>query len=212
MLKKLFALLILIFSLAQGISQSANSEILLATADETKNMENELMEANKKFKYKGKPIHPGCVEQFNASLVDTGPPVIRAVDVESCVNSNEFAQDFNVNDDGYIVYEYGEEGENKFFGYKYIGKASGGLHVLDTISSGGGTMVAKTIFLTRFGLENYKSFDDEGKINIEKRLIMKFIGQIVRGDRDVGKVELKNNEILLGESQYRKKMEVIHLD
>ena len=211
-MKKYFALLILTFFLVQGISQSANSEILIAAADETSNMENELVEANKKFKYKGKLIHPGCVEQFNASLADSGPPVIRAVDVESCVNNNEFTEDFKVNDDGYIVYEYGEEGENKFFGYKYIGKASGGLHVLDTISSGGGTMVAKTIFLTRFGLENYKSFDDEGKINIEKRLIMKFIGQIIRGDRDVGKVELKDNEILLGESQYRKKMEVIHLD
>lgn len=212
MLKKLFALIILTFFLTQDISQSANSKILIAAADETRNMEKELLETNKKFKYKGKPIHPGCVEQFNATLADSGPPIIRAVDVEACVNSNEFAEDFEVNDDGYIVYEYGEEGESKFFGYKYIGKASGGLHVLDTISSGGGTMVAKTIFLTRFGLENYKSFDDEGRINIEKRLIMKFIGQIVRGDRDVGKVELKNNEILLGESQYRKKMEVIHLD
>jgi hypothetical protein len=210
-LKKLSALLILTFFLTQGITSAAISEILIATADETSQLENELDEANKKFKYKGKPIHPGCVEQFNASLADTGPPIIRAVDVKSCINSNEFAGDFKVNDDGYIIYEYGVEGEN-YFGYKYIGKASGGLHVLDTISSGGGTMVAKTIFLTRFGLENYKSFDNEGKINIEKRLIMKFIGQIIRGDRDVGKVELKDNEIFLGESQYRKKMEVIHLD
>jgi len=211
-LKKFFALLILSSFLVQGFSQSANSEILIAAADETNSIENELESANKKFIYKGKPIHPGCVEQFNISLADSGPPVIRAVDVESCINSNEFVQEYKVNDDGYMIYEYGEEGENKFFGYKYIGKASGGLHVLDTISSGGGTMVAKTLLLTRFGLENYKSFDDEGKINIEKRLIMKCIGQIVRGDRDMGKVELKDNEIILGESQYRKKMEVIHLD
>ncbi len=73
-------------------------------------------------------------------------------------------------------------------------------------------MVAKTVFLTRFSLENYRSFDDLGKLRVEKRLIMKCIGQIVRGDRDVGALELKNNKLILGESQYRKQAEVISLD
>lgn len=171
-----------------------------------------LKEANKKFSYNGKAIHPGCVGEFMVSLADSGPPIVRAVDVESCVSSNEFSTNFKISEDGYIGYEYEESGVMNYFGYKYVGKASGGLHVLDTISSGGGTMVAKTIFLTRFTIENYKSFDDQGKIDIERRLIMKCIGQIVRGDRDIGKVQLKNNEILLGESQYRNKLEVISLD
>ena len=41
---------------------------------------------------------------------------------------------------------------------------------------------------------------------------MKCIGQIVRGDRDTGKIEIKDNEIILGKSQYRKELEVIDLD
>jgi len=41
---------------------------------------------------------------------------------------------------------------------------------------------------------------------------MKCIGQIVRGDRDVGTIELENNKLKLGKSQYRKKLEVINLD
>ena len=69
-----------------------------------------------------------------------------------------------------------------------------------------------TIFLTRFGLENYRFFDEQGKLKIEERLIMKCIGQIVRGDRDVGTIELENNKLKLGKSQYRKKLEVINLD
>ena len=41
---------------------------------------------------------------------------------------------------------------------------------------------------------------------------MKCIGQIDRGDRDIGSLELTNNNLVLGESQYRKKVEVINLD
>lgn len=211
-MKKLLTSIVLASLFVQGVCLYANSEIIIAAADESKKIEVELEEANKHFTFKSKPIHPGCVERFNVGLSDSGPPVVRAVDVESCVSSNELYMDLKVSDGGYVGYEYGSPGEKKYFGYKYIGKASDGLHVLDTVFSGGGTMVAKTIFLTRFNLENYKSFDDQGKINIEKRLIMKCIGQIVRGDRDMGKVELKDNEIILGKSQYRKELEVINLD
>ena len=195
-----------------GFCQSANSEMLLAAAGDNESVEKKLHEANKKFTFNGKPIPPECIQKFNVSLSDSGPPIVRAVDVESCVSSNESGINYKISDEGYIGYEYGNPEEKSYFGYKYVGKASGGLHVLDTVYSGGGTMVAKTIFLTRFSIDKYKSFDDQGRISIEERLIMTCIGQIVRGDRDIGKIELKNNEIILGESQYRTKLEVIKLD
>jgi len=203
---KIFWILIFLASFSvQGICQDVKS-------DESQTIESKLKEANKSFTYNGKLIHPGCVEQFNVSLADSPPPIVRAVDVESCVSSNEYFMDYKVSDDGYVGYEYEDSGEKKYFGYKYIGKASGGLHILDTRSSGGGTMVAMTVFLTRFGLENYRSFDEQEKLKIEKRLIMKCIGQIVRGDRDVGTIELKKDKLVLGKSQYRKKSEVINLN
>jgi len=203
-MKILWTLIILASFSVQGICENAKSD--------AGQIEPRLKEANKSFTYNGKPIHPGCVEQFNISLADSPPPIVRAVDVAACVTSNEFYMDYKVSDDGYVGYEYQDSGEKKYFGYKYIGKASGGLHILDTRSSGGGTMVAMTIFLTRFGLENYRSFDEQGKLNIEKRLIMKCIGQIDRGDRDVGTIELKNDKLILGKSQYREKSEVLSLD
>jgi hypothetical protein len=211
-MKIILTLIILASFSVQGICQNANSEIVIAKSDEGQTIEARLKEANKSFTYNSKPIHPGCVEQFNVSLADSPPPIVRAVDVAACVRSNKFYMDYKVSDDGYVGYEYEDSGEKKYFGYKYIGKASGGLHVLDTRSGGGGTMVAMTVFLTRFGLENYRSFDEQGKLNIEERLIMKCLGQIVRGDRDVGTIELKKDKLVLGESQYRKKSEVINLD
>ena len=172
-----------------------------------------LKEANQNFTFNANPIHPGCVNEFSVNMVDSGPPIVRAVDVESCISSNEFSStEYKVSDEGYIGYEYEVSGEKNYFGYKYVGKAKGGIHILDTMWSGGGTMVAKTVFLTRFGLENYRSFDEDGKLKLEKRLILKNIGQIVRGDRDIGSLELKNDMLILGESQYRKKSEVIKLD
>ena len=211
-MKIIWTLLILASFSLQGICYDKVSTTVVAKSDETQTNKSRLKKANKSFTYNGKPIHPGCVEQFNVNLADSGPPIVRAVDVAACVSSNEYFMDYKVSDDGYVGYEYEDSGERYYFGYKYIGKASGGLHILDTRSSGGGTMVAMTIFLTRFGLENYRFFDEQGKLKIEERLIMKCIGQIVRGDRDVGTIELENNKLKLGKSQYRKKLEVINLD
>lgn len=194
------ALLILVFSFASAIAGDDS----IVTADSA------LKEANKRFAYKGKPIHPGCVNELSVNMADSGPPIVRAVDVESCVSSNEFSVDFKTSDEGYIGYEYEVSGEKNYFGYKYIGKSKG-LHILDTIWSGGGTMVASTVYLTRFSLENYRSFDKQGKLNLEKRLIMKCMGQIVRGDRDDGSILLEDGKLILGESQYRKKSEIISL-
>ncbi len=191
---------------------TAFSFTAIGADDKSDSVKFKLKEANKKFTYNGTPVHPGCVNEFSVSMADSGPPVVRAVDVASCMASNEFAVEYKVSDDGYIGYEYELSGEKNYFAYKYVGKANGGIHILDTMWSGGGTMVAKTVFLTRFSLENYRSFDDLGKLRVEKRLIMKCIGQIVRGDRDVGALELKNNKLILGESQYRKQAEVISLD
>jgi hypothetical protein len=211
-MKIIWTLLILASFSLQGICYDKVSTNVVAKSDETQTNKSRLKKANKSFTYNGKPIHPGCVEQFNVNLADSGPPIVRAVDVAACVSSNEYFMDYKVSDDGYVGYEYEDSGERYYFGYKYIGKASGGLHILDTRSSSGGTMVAMTIFLTRFGLENYRFFDEQGKLKIEERLIMKCIGQIVRGDRDVGTIELENNKLKLGKSQYRKKLEVINLD
>lgn len=201
---KVFLTFILLLSfVAQGICNEDKSETLKSA----------LQEANKNFTFNASPIHPGCVNEFSVDMADSGPPIVRSVDVASCVSSNEFfSTEYKISDDGYIGYEYENSGEKNYFGYKYVGKAKGGLHILDTMWSGGGTLVANTVFLTRFSLENYKSFDDEGKLKVKKRLIMKCVGQIVRGDRDIGKIELKDDQLILGESQYRKKSEVIRLD
>lgn len=153
------------------------------------------------------------MRQFNISLADSAPPIVRAVDVEACISSNENYMPFKISEKGYVTYEYDiVDGEKGYFAYKYLGKTEDGTLVIDTLSNEGGTMVAMVVFLVDFDVEDYSFFDDEGKKNTGKRLIMSCTGQITRGDRDSGTVTLKDGKLVLGKSQYRDKDEVIELD
>ena len=211
-IKMKWTIIIFVLIAATRFTNEAFSETEDQKINKVASIEDILKEANQNFTYKGKTIHPGCIEQFMVNLADSGPPIVRSVDVEPCLSSNEFFMDYNVSEDGYIGYEYEESGEKNYFGYKIIGKAKGGIHILDTKASGSGTIVATTVYLIRFGKENYRSFDEQEKLKIEPKLIMKCVGQIDRDDRDIGSIELINNNLVLGESQYRKKVEVISLD
>jgi len=169
--------------------------------------------AEESFKFDGKAIHPGCVRQFNVGPADAPPPIVRAVDVEACVTSNENFMEFKTSDKGYVSYEYDiGEGEKGYFAYKYLGTNKDGTLALDTMSNQGGTMVAMTVMLIDFDTGEYSFFDDEGKKKTEKRLIMTCVSQITRGDRDSGTVTLKEGKLMLGKSQYRDKDEVIELE
>ncbi|MEQ9618506.1 MAG: hypothetical protein RIG61_04970 [Deltaproteobacteria bacterium] len=173
----------------------------------------QLKEADESFYFDGKAIHPGCVRRFNVGLADSPPPVVRSVDVAACVSSNENYEPFKTSDDGYVSYEYDlDEGEKGYFAYRYLGKTGSGLHVLDTRSNEGGTMVAMTVFLIDFNTGNYLTFSEEAKGKKDERLIMSCTGQITRGDRDTGTVMLEGNELTLGASQYRDKNKIITLD
>lgn len=158
------------------------------------------------FTYELKPIHPGCVREFEVSLADSPPPVVRSVDVRACVSSNEFYMPFKTGEDGYVSYEYDlGQGEKGTFGYKYLGKSDSGIFVLATRSSTGGTMVAESVYLIKDSFENYSSFDDKDKESMDRRLVITCVGQITLGDRDSGTVSLNGNTLTLGKSQYREK-------
>lgn len=156
------------------------------------------------FTYQLKPIHPGCVREFEVSLADSPPPIVRSVDVRACVKSNELYMPFKTGEDGYESYEYDiGQGEKGTFAYKYIGKSDNGIFVLATRSNTGGTMVAESIFLVLDYFSNYWDFDIKGKKSEDRRLIITNLGQIPLGDRDSGTVTLNGNKLALGASQYR---------
>ena len=164
------------------------------------------------FTYQLKPVHPGCVREFEVSLADSPPPIVRSVDVRACVTSNEYYMPFKTGEDGYISYEYDLGGGGKgTFAYKYLGKSDNGIFVLATQSNTGGTMVAESVFLVLDYFANYWELDNEDKKREDRRLIITCVGQLTLGDRDSGKVTLEGNKLMLGASQYREKEVVIDL-
>lgn len=157
------------------------------------------------FVFEGRAIPPGMVAEFECSLADPAdhPPPITAVDLASWSSSRGKVQKCKTLSNGCVMSENG----NRWFGYEHIGTTPNGTHVLVTVSGGGGgTMVAKTVVLVRFGSEDYFIFKaGDKKPVIQHRDVLRCVGQIALGDRDDGKIELRGKVLTLGKSKYRDK-------
>jgi len=105
-----------------------------------------LDEANGKFCYRGKPIHPKLVREFQCWDSDLNP-VTLAVDVSSAFDSNEYSDEVSV-EDGRVSFS-DEEG---LFSYRHVKCTHDGVHVLEIISGGSGSYVARDTLWVKFEL------------------------------------------------------------
>lgn len=106
-----------------------------------------LDEANRSFTYRGKPIHPKLVREFQCWDSDLNP-VTFAVDVSAAFDSNEYCDEIDVSE-GWVSFS-DEEGR---YGYRWTGfNKKAGVHVLESISSGSGSYVARSTLWVKFEL------------------------------------------------------------
>lgn len=104
-----------------------------------------LDEANLSFTYRGKPIHPKLVHEFQCWDSDLNP-VTLAVDVSAAFDSNEYCDEVEISDEWVSFYD--EEGRTS---YRWTGfNKRRGVHVLETASGGSGSYVAKTTLWVKF--------------------------------------------------------------
>ena len=103
-------------------------------------------EANEKFSYRGTPIHPGLIQEFQCWQSDLNPVTI-VVDVSAASDSNEYSSD---------TYKHGEylsirtdEGKGEF-GYARMSAAKDGVHILKTWAHGGGSGVFRSELWVKF--------------------------------------------------------------
>ena len=169
-------------------------------------------EANARFTYKGKPIHPGCIREFEVWMSDGDPPRVLTVDVDSCVTSDKNFSPLRRSPDGWVSASTGDEQSRDWCAYKHLGRTSTGTHVLAVRLAGGGTMVATYVYLVRFDQEEYQLFSKGGeRPSVEKRLVLKCVGQLGIGDRDDGTLELRGDVLVLGVSRHRNQEEKYRL-
>ena len=171
---------------------------------------------NRDFTFQGTPIHPGCLEEFHVWLSDVGPPRVLSIDLTSCMRSNKYTT-FPVQEhDGFLFYSNPDSNES--FGYRCLGTTTDGLHVLDTWNNGGGSGFFYTVMLIRFETLDYAGAsvvhwrgDLTQSAELEKRIVLRCVGQVNHGDRDDGEIRLVGNNLVLGKSRYRDKDLIVQL-
>lgn len=160
----------------------------------------QLDEANAKFTYKGKPIHPMLINKFSNWMSDNRPPMVTTVDVSASFDTNEYMQsEVKKRDDWWYVEK--EEMDKDIrsyesFDYHWCGKLANGIHVLKTGSSGGGSGFFMDLMLVKFS---------EGEImwegKKEKQLLISIVGFYSLGDRYDGNIKVFPDKVLIGASK-----------
>jgi hypothetical protein len=170
-----------------------------------------LAEANEKFTYQGKPIHPAIVYQLISWGYDEHS-VTASLDLLAAHNHKEYSRFEVKTSGGWIECRLNDLRpafqDYETFSYKHLGVLADGTHVLYTCYSGGGSGAYCYLIFIRFGTE--KAYDLYAKPYV--RLLMKVICVYSLGDRDDGEVKVLNDRVIVGKSKHRDKEIVLRLE
>lgn len=159
-----------------------------------------LDEANAKFTYKNKPIHPFLLGEFLGWLSDDRPPMVTTVDVAAAFDTNRYPI-------GEVKWQYGqwmvdrEEGEGDFkthesYGYNWLGKMANNVHVVEIGESGGGSGYFMDLLFVKFS-EGDMVWQDKK----EKQLLMSIVGTYRLGDRYEGEIKVYPDKVFIPASK-----------
>ena len=124
-----------------------------------------LQEANDSFAYRGKPIHPKLVQEFECWISDLNP-VTLAVDVSAARDSNEYADKVFEDNDGYVCIKTADG----LYGYKWIFGVDG-VHILKPRDFGNGSGSFGTELRVKFEIWQSQYPDGEAYDQLVMRLI-----------------------------------------
>ena len=171
----------------------------------------ELIEARTHFTYKGKPIPPFFLADFNGGpgagefwTRGAGARISRVV-VEGLIYDDEEHSEGSYNDcsftdggDGVVIFDLSnseeDEGGAGWLSYKFLGTTPSGITVLEYLGNTGGSGTFHGVMFIRFEIETI-GYNSDVK---EDRLVMQYLGEECWGDRVFRDVELVGNELRLG--------------
>ncbi len=149
----------------------------------------------KPFTFNGVPIHPGLVREFETWLSDDTPSITTTVDLSAAFGTDEYSEPVDTSSSGLIRISHGEG----WYGYKPLGQMADGIHVLLTVSYGGGSGAFATLVFVR--LEEDESLTPLGASYT--RALMSVAGRFSLGDREDAKIEVWPDRVVVGPSRYR---------
>ncbi len=220
-------LLIICFGFISGVWAENKSELEINFGYKELDLRRALKEANEKFTYLEKPIHPGLLREFITWVSDGGPPTTITIDVSAGTDTNEYylpvrivktaphdqSKSFYPDDDSKFDLKYVITGDHFTFGYVWLGRLKNGLHVVKVSEGyrgskpGGGTMVSGDIIFVNF--ETGQGYKPDGKPY--DRLLMSVVRVYPLGDRPYTmiKVNKDKNIVVIVESKYLNKPYVL---
>lgn len=147
--------------------------------------------ADQTFTYRGSPIHPGLIHEFEGRLSDGGP-ITLAVDVAASYGSDEYH-------DGDVIAEAGSSfayrpSEREYYSYRWLGRLANGVHVVQTAYSGGGSGRFVSLLFLQMGTN--LGFRPDGTPT--ERLVLSVFRWYPIGDRVDGPVRLDGNDVIIG--------------
>jgi hypothetical protein len=161
----------------------------------------QLDEANAKFTYNGKPIHPFLIYEFSNWMSDSRPPMITTVDVAAAFDSNKYQQSTIEKREDWLfstkeknVHE--DYKEVDMFGYHWLGTLANGIHVVEIGYGGGGSGFFMDLIFIKF-FEGEITWENKK----EKQLLMSIVGIHSLGDRYEGDIKVFPNKVFIPASE-----------
>ncbi len=151
-----------------------------------------LIEIDKSFTYKGKPIHPGIIHEFEGYLSDSGAPLSVSIDLAAASGSNQYF-DGNVEQLKQGFYSVKDSSGQGYSGYHWLGKLADGTHVVSAYSNGGGSGVFEHLYFLQFTAG--RGYGPDG--TPYDRLVMTAIRWYPLGDRSRARVQVLSDKVVI---------------
>jgi hypothetical protein len=171
----------------------------LSAADQSENPDHD-------FRFRGRPINPLIIKQFETWISDDRPPITVEINVTAAWKSNQYPADFNIDPNGLVSVNIPQ---TTTYSYQHLGRMDNGMHVLRTFESGGGSGVFQFLLFVRFHTDN--SYLADGMKEGEQ-LFLRVVRRFPLGDRDTAQVVVRKDRVLVGESRYREHQVVLSFE
>jgi hypothetical protein len=183
---------------------------LVTGCQSTYSISSRLSERELQYSFSKPPyIHPKIIQDLITWISDTGDQIIE-INLVDAQDSNRYFGDILVKEvpNGpfpfvYVEERHAEDVAPPYFGYRYVGTTTSGIHVLRTALDGGGSGTFVTLVFLSIHREKGASFvqDNGPRPPSIDRVVLHKEGEFALGDRWEGNLSVRGNTVFIGKDR-----------
>lgn len=162
------------------------------------------------FKFRGEWISPVIIKAFLSNWSDKAIPTITSVDVSTATGSNRFFGKITQEEGTrFVTSDLPNDGK---ISYRWFGRTDKGRHIIQTVETGDGTMIAVHLLVFTLKAKSAKTEDSTSY----QQLLLEIERDFVLGDRAQAKITI-DGETIITNLEYKQpnrqnEMKVFKLD